>query len=153
MTKISNCRMPSWTFPRCYHILKEWLPASSIMGHHFVTQIGIAMNMYHSTVQSLCLQLVYIRVKTKGFIKTVDGKVLILLVKLLQKWKCEIQRGLKTLWFPSQIGSQLMKLFIGCLYLLEWNVEWNGGMENGMERWMYILTANSCNCCCFSRLS
>ena len=55
------------------------------MGHHFVTEIGIAMNMYHSTVQSLCLQLVYIRVKTKGFIKTVDGKVLILLVKLLQK--------------------------------------------------------------------
>ena len=23
--------------------------------------------------------------------------------------------------------------FLGCLKLLEWNMEWNGEMENGME--------------------
>ena len=27
-----------------------------------------------------------------------------------------------------------LSLILGCLYLLEWNMEWNGGMENGIER-------------------
>ena len=26
-----------------------------------------------------------------------------------------------------------LSFILGCLYLLEWNMEWNGGMENGME--------------------